>query len=69
MARCLLAPLLALVLLGPALAQPQVILDTDFTTFGDDGQALVMLAQLHAEGTFDARASPPRPHALLKGAR
>jgi inosine-uridine nucleoside N-ribohydrolase len=30
------------------IAQEKVIFDTDFTTAGDDGQALVMAAQLHA---------------------
>jgi len=41
--------MLALSLCGTsAVAQEKVILDTDFTTAGDDGQVLVMAAQLHA---------------------
>ena len=48
---------------GPALADndhrnhepapPKVILDTDFNTISDDGQALAMLAQLDAAGKLD----------------
>ncbi len=34
-------------------APPKVILDTDFNTISDDGQALAMLAQLDASGTLD----------------
>ena len=34
-------------------APPKVILDTDFNTISDDGQALAMLAQLDADGTLD----------------
>lgn len=34
-------------------APPKVILDTDFNTIGDDGQALAMLAQLDAAGKLD----------------
>jgi inosine-uridine nucleoside N-ribohydrolase len=34
-------------------APPKVILDTDFNTISDDGQALAMLAQLDAAGTLD----------------
>jgi len=34
-------------------APPKVILDTDFNTISDDGQALVMLAQLDAAGKLD----------------
>ena len=38
----------------PAQAAPEkVILDTDFNTIGDDGQALVMLAQGVAQGKVD----------------
>jgi inosine-uridine nucleoside N-ribohydrolase len=33
-------------------AQEKVILDTDFTTAGDDGQAGIMAAQLHAAGVI-----------------
>ena len=40
-------------LLVPAFAQEKVIMDTDFNTLGDDGQVLIMLAQLHAEGAID----------------
>lgn len=32
---------------------PKVILDSDFNTIGDDGQALAMLAQLHAAGRLE----------------
>ncbi|MFL6625074.1 MAG: nucleoside hydrolase [Vitreoscilla sp.] len=34
-------------------APPKVILDTDFNTISDDGQALAMLAQLDAAGKLD----------------
>jgi purine nucleosidase len=34
-------------------APPKVILDTDFNTISDDGQALAMLAQLDAAGRLD----------------
>jgi inosine-uridine nucleoside N-ribohydrolase len=44
----------AMMLATPALAQgKKVILDTDFSTLGDDGQVLIMAAQLHAEGKID----------------
>lgn len=33
--------------------RPKVILDTDFNTIGDDGQALAMAAQLHARRKID----------------
>jgi inosine-uridine nucleoside N-ribohydrolase len=37
-----------------ALAAPQkIILDTDFSTIGDDGKVGVMAAQLHAQGVID----------------
>lgn len=37
-----------------ALAAPQkVILDTDYSTIGDDGKVGIMAAQLHAEGVID----------------
>jgi inosine-uridine nucleoside N-ribohydrolase len=32
---------------------PKVIIDTDFNTIFDDGQAVVMAAQLHAQGTIN----------------
>jgi inosine-uridine nucleoside N-ribohydrolase len=38
---------------GPAAAAEKVILDSDFNTIGDDGQALVMLAQAMREGKVD----------------
>ena len=39
---------------APALADGQtIILDTDFSTLGDDGQVLIMAAQLHAEKKID----------------
>ncbi|HEU4808438.1 MAG TPA: nucleoside hydrolase [Homoserinimonas sp.] len=44
---------MAVVLLGTAGAQQKVILDTDFNTFGDDGQVFIMISQLHAEGVID----------------
>jgi hypothetical protein len=34
----------------PAAAQEKVILDSDYTTIGDDGQVGVMAMQLHAQG-------------------
>jgi inosine-uridine nucleoside N-ribohydrolase len=36
-----------------SIAQEKVILDTDFTTIGDDGQVGIMAAQLHAQGVID----------------
>jgi inosine-uridine nucleoside N-ribohydrolase len=36
-----------------ATAREKVILDTDYTTIGDDGQVGIMAAQLHAEGVID----------------
>jgi len=47
---CIVAAMLAAT---PALAQQKVILDTDFSTMGDDGQVLIMAAQLHAEKKID----------------
>ena len=38
---------------GRSPAPPKVILDTDFNTISDDGQALAMLAQLDAAGRLD----------------
>ena len=38
---------------GRSPAPPKVILDTDFNTISDDGQALAMLAQLDAAGKLD----------------
>src|SRR4030081_3551549 len=37
----------------PAQAAEKIILDTDFTTIGDDGQAFVMLGQEHAAGRIE----------------
>jgi inosine-uridine nucleoside N-ribohydrolase len=37
----------------PATAQQKVILDSDYTTIGDDGQVGVMAMQLHAEGVIN----------------
>src|SRR5262245_42449016 len=37
----------------PAAAQEKVILDSDYTTIGDDGQAGIMAMQLHAAGVID----------------
>src|ERR1700754_884167 len=34
-------------------AHEKVILDTDFTTIGDDGQVLIMAAQLQKAGVLD----------------
>ena len=38
---------------GAAPAREKVILDTDFTTTGDDGMVGIMAAQLHAEGVIE----------------
>jgi inosine-uridine nucleoside N-ribohydrolase len=45
--------LVALCLADTAVAQEKVILDTDFTTIGDDGQVGIMAAQLHAQGVIE----------------
>src|SRR5262245_5383364 len=37
----------------PASAQDKVILDSDYTTIGDDGQVGVMAMQLHAQGAIN----------------
>src|SRR5438132_280875 len=37
----------------PARAQEKVILDSDYTTIGDDGQVGVMAMQLHAQGIIN----------------
>jgi purine nucleosidase len=37
----------------PASAQEKVILDSDYTTIGDDGQVGVMAMQLHAQGVIN----------------
>ena len=37
----------------PAAAQEKVILDSDYSTIGDDGQAGVMAMQLHAQGVIN----------------
>ena len=49
----LLGAAVALAAAGPAAAAEKVILDSDFNTIGDDGQALVMLAQAMREGKVD----------------
>ena len=38
---------------APAAAQEKVILDSDYTTIGDDGQVGVMAMQLYAAGKID----------------
>ncbi|MGK9233654.1 nucleoside hydrolase [Inquilinus limosus] len=38
---------------APAQAAEKVILDTDFSTAGDDGQVLIMAAQLDRQGVID----------------
>jgi purine nucleosidase len=38
---------------APAVAQEKVILDSDYTTIGDDGQVGVMAMQLHAQGVIN----------------
>jgi inosine-uridine nucleoside N-ribohydrolase len=38
---------------APAAAQEKVILDSDYTTIGDDGQVGVMAMQLHAQGVIN----------------
>jgi hypothetical protein len=40
-------------LLSVAAAPQKIIIDTDFNTIGDDGQVLVMAAQLQAAGALD----------------
>jgi purine nucleosidase len=40
-------------LASPPASPPKVIIDTDFNTIGDDGQVLIMAAQLFAQGTID----------------
>src|SRR5262245_51030795 len=40
-------------LCATAAAQEKVILDSDYTTIGDDGQVGVMAMQLHAQGAID----------------
>lgn len=52
-AKLLLLLVIALAFSGVVSAQEKVIMDTDFNTLGDDGQVLIMLAQLHAEGKID----------------
>src|SRR5215467_13837589 len=37
----------------PATAQQKVILDSDYSTIGDDGQVGVMAMQLHAQGVIN----------------
>jgi inosine-uridine nucleoside N-ribohydrolase len=38
---------------APTAAPQKIIIDTDFTTTGDDGQVLIMAAQLYAQGRID----------------
>ena len=45
--------LVAICLAETAVAQEKVILDTDFTTIGDDGQVAIMAAHLHAQGVIE----------------
>src|SRR2546426_4045633 len=45
--------LIALLCAMPAAAQEKLILDSDYTTIGDDGQVGVMAMQLHAEGVIN----------------
>jgi inosine-uridine nucleoside N-ribohydrolase len=51
----LIAALAALTWVTPAAvpAREKVILDTDFTTAGDDGMVGIMAAQLHAQGVIE----------------
>lgn len=49
----LTATLVALAAPAAQAAGEKVILDTDFSTFGDDGQVLIMASQLHGEGVID----------------
>ena len=53
--RILIAALAGVTLFADiAVAAPQkIILDTDFSTIGDDGKVGVMAAQLHAQGVID----------------
>src|SRR5262245_50887996 len=53
--RAFLAVLAGLALVAaPAAAAPQkIILDSDYTTFGDDGKVGIMAAQLHAQGVIE----------------
>src|SRR5438093_899649 len=45
--------LIPLLWVFPAAAQEKVILDSDYTTIGDDGQVGVMAMQLHAQGVIN----------------
>ena len=49
----LLGALVGLVCADPGAAQEKVIVDSDFTTIGDDGQVGVLAAQLHAQRVID----------------
>jgi purine nucleosidase len=52
--RTIFLAVLAVSLLGKSgMAQEKVILDTDYTTIGDDGQVGIMAAQLHAQGAIE----------------
>src|SRR5437867_13403173 len=48
--------LIAFLCVMPAAAQEKVILDSDYTTIGDDGQVGVMAMQLHAQGVVNLLA-------------
>jgi inosine-uridine nucleoside N-ribohydrolase len=54
MQRWILAALAACALAcAPAQAAEKVIIDTDFSTLGDDGQVLIMASQLDRQGVID----------------
>jgi len=54
MQRWILAALAACALAwAPARAAEKVIIDTDFSTLGDDGQVLIMASQLDRQGVID----------------
>ena len=46
-------PLCGMLAMPAHAAGKKIILDTDFSTLGDDGQTLIMAAQLHKEGVVD----------------
>ena len=46
----------------PAAAQEKVILDSDYTTIGDDGQVGVMAMQLHGHVDLLSRPAPVQIH-------
>ncbi len=51
--RCIAISLGVLLWAFPAAAQEKVILDSDYTTIGDDGQVGVMAMQLHVQGVIN----------------